>query len=105
MESYWCVLFVVWVILNVVVLFVWLDDVEDVEWVCWGGGGIRLGDGVGMGDVEVFEVEEDGCCGGVEGLELLKELKWCLGSFGCWGGVVIVGFLWFLGWEREKEEI
>lgn len=64
-----------------------------------------MGDGVGTGDVEVFDAEEDGRCGGAEGLEPPKEPKRRPGSSGCWGGVVIVGFSWLLGREREKEEI
>lgn len=82
---------------NAAALFAWLDDVEDAERVRWGGGGIRLGDGVGTGDVEVFEAEEDGRCGGAEGLEPPKEPKRRRGGSGGWAGVIIVDFPWLPG--------
>lgn len=87
---------------NAAALFAWLDDVEDAERVRWGGGGIRLGDGVGTGDVEVFEAEEDGRCGSAEGLEPLTEPKRRRGGSGGWAGVVIVNFPWLPEGFREE---
>lgn len=64
-----------------------------------------MGDGVGTGDVEVFEAEEDGRCGGAEDLEPPKEPKRRRESSGSWGGVVIVGFPWLLGREIGRAHV